>query len=106
MIDLLEVVAESTRRKILHLLSKNELTVTDIANEFEISRSAISQQLLLLEQAGLVDARKVGRNRLYKVNPKGMLKVRQFFLDEFWSNEIDLLVADAQKYLAKKERKK
>ena len=106
MLDLLEVVAESTRRKILHLLSKNEQAVTDIANEFEISRSAISQQLLLLEQSGLVDARKVGRNRLYKVNPQGMLKVRQFFLDEFWSNEIDLLVADAQKYLAKKERKR
>ncbi|MEU4418884.1 hypothetical protein AB0F74_37450, partial [Nocardia salmonicida] len=50
--------------------------------------------LLLLADAGLVDAEKVGRQRIYRVLPSGLAKL-QAEIDKFWTDELDLLVADA-----------
>ncbi|MFJ5861243.1 ArsR/SmtB family transcription factor [Pseudarthrobacter sp. NPDC092439] len=97
MLDPLEVAAEPNRRRLLQLLAGGERTVTDLAGSFTVSRSAISQHLLLLEQAGLVTARKEGRNRFYAVNPDGMARLRQLF-EQFWTNELDQLAADATTY--------
>ncbi|MFD5276044.1 ArsR/SmtB family transcription factor [Pseudarthrobacter sp. NPDC058362] len=97
MLDPLEVAAEPNRRRLLQLLAGGERTVTDLAGSFTVSRSAISQHLLLLEQAGLVTARKEGRNRFYAVNPDGMARLRQLF-EQFWTSELDQLVADATTY--------
>ena len=97
MLDPLEVAAEPNRRRLLQLLAGGERTVTDLAGDFPVSRSAISQHLLLLEQVGLVSARKEGRNRFYAVNPDGMGELRRLF-EQFWTSELDLLVADANNY--------
>lgn len=94
MLDLLEVAAEPNRRRLLQLLARGESTVTDLAGAFPVSRSAISQHLLLLAEVGLVSARKSGRNRYYSLEEAGMARLRQAF-DSFWTNELDLLVADA-----------
>lgn len=97
MLDPLEVAAEPNRRRLLQLLAGGEHTVTDLAGDFPVSRSAISQHLLLLEQIGLVSARKEGRNRFYAVNPDGMAELRRLF-EQFWTSELDQLVADANNY--------
>lgn len=97
MLDPLEVAAEPNRRRLLQLLAGGERTVTDLAGDFVVSRSAISQHLLLLEQVGLVSARKEGRNRFYAVNPAGMGELRRLF-EQFWTSELDQLVADANNY--------
>lgn len=70
------------------------MTVTELSGHFPVSRSAISQHLLLLSEVGLVAARKDGRNRYYRLDPAGMVRLREQF-DSFWTNELDLLVADA-----------
>ena len=59
-----------------------------------MTRSAISQHLLLLESVGLVAAEKVGRQRIYRVVPSG-LRSLQAEIDRFWTDELDRLVADA-----------
>ena len=97
MLDPLEVAAEPNRRRLLQLLAGGERTVTDLAGDVPVSRSAISQHLLLLEQVGLVSARKEGRNRFYAVNPDGMAELRRLF-EQFWTSELDQLVADANNY--------
>lgn len=94
MIDALSAAAEPTRRRILQLLARHPRTVTDIAAEFTVTRSAISQHLLLLAEVGLVDAQKVGRQRVYRVVPSGLQKL-QAEIDRFWTDELDQLVADA-----------
>ncbi|WP_136612204.1 ArsR/SmtB family transcription factor [Sinomonas albida] len=93
--DLLEVAAEPNRRRLLQLLAAGERSVTPLAEHFSVSRSAISQHLLLLKQVGLVEARKDGRNRLYRLSPGGMARLREQ-VAVFWTNELDLLVADAE----------
>jgi DNA-binding transcriptional ArsR family regulator len=65
-----------------------------VAGEFTVTRSAISQHLLLLAEAGLVGAQQVGRQRTYRVLPTG-LRTLQAEIDKFWTDELELLVADA-----------
>lgn len=55
----------------------------ELANEFTISRPAISQHLKVLEKAKLVVARPVGNRRYYELNPDGFSSMRDYF-DEFW----------------------
>jgi DNA-binding transcriptional ArsR family regulator len=93
--DALSAAAEPTRRRILQRLATAPMTVTDIAAGFAVTRSAISQHLLVLADAGLVSAEKVGRQRIYRVRPSG-LQTLQAEIDRFWTHELDLLVADAQ----------
>lgn len=92
--DLLEVATEPNRRALLRLLAEGEKTVTELSGHFPVSRSAISQHLLLLSEVGLVTARKVGRNRYYRLDGAGMVRLREQF-EAFWTTELDLLVADA-----------
>ena len=96
MIDPLSAAAEPTRRRILQLLAARPMTVTEIAAEFTVTRSAISQHLLVLAEAGLVEADKVGRQRLYRVLPGGLQRL-QAEIDRFWTNELDQLVEDAHR---------
>lgn len=93
-LDALEVAAEPNRRRLLHLLAGQEQTVGELAAHFTVSRSAVSQHLLLLEQAGLVSGRKEGRNRYYRLDPAGMTRLRDL-VEQFWTCELDLLASDA-----------
>jgi DNA-binding transcriptional ArsR family regulator len=92
--DPLTAAAEPNRRRILQLLASQPRTVTEIAAEFPVTRSAISQHLLVLAEAGLVEAEKDGRQRIYRVLPSGLRKL-QAEIDKFWTSELDQLVADA-----------
>lgn len=93
-LDALEIAAEPNRRRLLHLLASREQAVGELAAHFTVSRSAVSQHLLLLEQAGLVSARKEGRNRYYRLDPAGMGRLREL-VEQFWTDELDLLASDA-----------
>jgi len=92
--DPLAAAAEPNRRRILQLLAVRPRTVSEVAAEFPVTRSAISQHLLVLADAGLVEAEKVGRQRIYRVLPSGLGKL-QAEIDKFWTSELDQLVVDA-----------
>lgn len=103
--DALSAAAEPNRRRILQLLASRPRTVSEIAAEFTVTRSAISQHLGVLSVAGLVDAEKVGRQRIYRVLPTGLHKLQRE-IDRFWTNELDLLVADAHAHALSKSKEK
>jgi DNA-binding transcriptional ArsR family regulator len=92
--DALSVAAEPNRRRILQLLAARPLSVTEIASAFTVTRSAISQHLLLLAEVGLVEPEKVGRQRIYRVRASGLRQL-QAEIDKFWTDELDVLVADS-----------
>jgi DNA-binding transcriptional ArsR family regulator len=93
-LDMLEVAAEPTRRRLLQLLAPGERTVTQLASQFAVTRSAISQHLAVLAEVGLVTARKQGRERFYRLDERGVLRLRAL-IESFWSAELDRLVVDA-----------
>ena len=61
-----------------------------------MTRSAISQHLGVLADAGLVSAEKLGRQRLYRVEHDGVRRLQRE-IESFWTAELDLLVADAHR---------
>ncbi len=93
-VDALSVAAEPTRRRLLQLLAAGPRTVNDLAAEFPVTRSAISQHLAVLAEVGLVTNRKEGRQRFYSVRPEGMAELRAE-IERFWTTELDRLVEDA-----------
>jgi DNA-binding transcriptional ArsR family regulator len=71
----LAALSDSTRRRIIELLAKEEYTVGEIVAEFDLSAPAISQHLKLLRDAGLVAVRVEGQRRVYAINPQGFAEL-------------------------------
>ncbi len=90
--DLLSALAEPNRRRLIELLRGGEMTVTELAAHFTVTRPAISQHLGVLAAAGLVEVRRDGRFRRYRVRPEGMAALRST-LDAFWTSELEDLAS-------------
>jgi DNA-binding transcriptional ArsR family regulator len=73
-----KAIADPTRREILRLLRREELTVGGLAENFRISRPAISKHLRLLRAAGLVSTRKQGAASICRLNAKPLKAVDQW----------------------------
>jgi DNA-binding transcriptional ArsR family regulator len=97
----LKAIAPPRRRQILQLVRDTELSAGEIASHFEVTRPAVSQDLTLLKEAGLVDERRNGTRRLYRARPEGLAEVRAF-LEQFWDARLDALKREAER----EERKK
>jgi DNA-binding transcriptional ArsR family regulator len=67
------VIGESTRQKILHLLTEQERSVGEIVAAFpHLSQPAVSRHLRILRTAGLVRVHREGQKRIYRVRPERM----------------------------------
>lgn len=91
--DVFQVIADPTRRAILDLLRTGEQPVKQLAEPFAMSLPAISQHLQILCEAELVEMRKSGRQRLYKLKPEGLKQVSSWIAnyEEFWQEKLDAL---------------
>ena len=88
-------LAEPRRREILELIRDRELAAGEIARRFDVTRSAVSQHLAVLRDAGLVSERRDGTRRHYRARPEGLDELRSY-LDEFWSAGLRRLKAAAE----------
>ena len=86
--EALRAIAEPRRRKILQLVAHDELAAGEIAAAFDITRTAVSQHLTVLKNAGLLSERRDGTRRLYLARPQGLAGLREF-LDDMWSGALD-----------------
>jgi DNA-binding transcriptional ArsR family regulator len=69
--ELWAAVADPTRRRLLDvLLARGEATATALAAELPVTRQGIAKHLAVLDRAGLVEARREGREVLYAVRPE------------------------------------
>lgn len=95
--EALRALAEPRRRAILRLVAHDELAAGEIAGFFEVTRTAVSQHLTVLKNAGLLTERKVATRRLYRARPEGLAGLRQC-LDQMWASSLeaarDLVEAD------------
>ena len=99
----LDAIAEPRRREILELMRDRELAAGEIAANFDVTRSAISQHVGVLKHAGLVSERREGTKRLYRARPEGLGDLRDF-LDEFWSERLDVLTREAEREERRRKR--
>lgn len=92
-------LADPTRRAILARLAQGEVTVTDLAEPFDISLPAVSKHLKVLERAGLVERGRQAQWRPVRLDP-APLQEASGWIDRyrrFWEESLDRL----DDYLAK-----
>ena len=77
---LFKALNDATRREILELLKKSDLTAGEIADRFRISKPSISHHLDLLKQAGLVEALKEGQYIYYSLNTTVLDEMVKWFI--------------------------
>ncbi|WP_447008233.1 metalloregulator ArsR/SmtB family transcription factor [Saccharothrix isguenensis] len=81
------VLGDRTRRTIFERLAERPQSVGELAAGFPVSRSAVSQHLKVLKDAGLVVDRTDGNRRIYQVHPAGVAALRAQ-LDGFWTTTL------------------
>jgi DNA-binding transcriptional ArsR family regulator len=102
--DVFHAIAHPARRAILLTLKDGERPASELAEPFHMTFAAISQHLRVLEDAALVSARRDGRQRLYKLDPRPLRDVVSW-ADEFaayFDQRLDALGA----YLDRKHGKR
>jgi DNA-binding transcriptional ArsR family regulator len=93
----LRAIAEPRRRQILRLVRDAEMSAGEIASHFDVTRSAVSQHLRVLKDAGLLLERRNGTRRIYRIRPEGLAELREF-IDGLWEIKLAALkrVAEAE----------
>ena len=88
-------VADPTRRAILAQLRTEERTAGELGEPFTMSRAAISQHLRVLKDAELVSVRRVGRARVYRLNPLPLHVLFDWasLFEQFWPERLARLGA-------------
>src|SRR5882672_5940242 len=83
----------SHRRAILDRLRLGEQPVLALAEPFDMTLPAVSQQLRILRHAGLVTERRVGRQRVYRLNHEPLREVRDWMrhYEKFWTRKLHRL---------------
>jgi len=76
-------LADGTRRAIVACLADGPRAVGELAAGLPVTRSAVSQHLKILKDAGLVDDVAVGTRRIYRLNPVALAALRDQ-LDTYW----------------------
>jgi DNA-binding transcriptional ArsR family regulator len=109
--DVFQAIADPTRREILDLLANKQMNLNAVADNFPISRPAVSKQIKILTQCGLVTITRQGREHYCIANFKKFNEVASW-IDKykiFWNTKLDALgdflekEAETEKNLLKNE---
>jgi DNA-binding transcriptional ArsR family regulator len=80
-------LADGTRRAIVEILADGPRAVGELAAGLPVSRSAVSQHLKILKDAGLVEDEASGTRRIYRLNPVALAALRDQ-LDTYWQRAL------------------
>jgi DNA-binding transcriptional ArsR family regulator len=86
----LEAVANPHRREILRLVWDAELSSREIASHFDVTWQAVSHNLRVLREAGLVSERRAGTRRLYRAE-RDRLAPLEALLEDMWRQDLERL---------------
>lgn len=91
--DVFQAIAHPARRRLLDELAEGEASVNTLASPFQMSRPAVSQHLRILREAKLVSERRLGRERLYRLEPEPLREVNEWLAryDRFWTDKLEAL---------------
>lgn len=88
-------LSDPSRREMLRILAGNGCQVKDLAQSFSFSKAATSKHLAVLEEAGLIDKTRHGREVLCSINPSTLKSVEEWmrFYRQFWNSRLESLEA-------------
>jgi DNA-binding transcriptional ArsR family regulator len=93
--DAFNAIAEPRRREILDALGSAERPVGDLVAQLGLSQPQVSKHLRVLREAGVVDVRDQGRQRLYRLNGPALKPIHDWVkgYERLWSERFDRLDA-------------
>ncbi len=91
--DVFQAISDPTRREIIGLLSKQSLNLNSVADNFDVSRPAISKHIKILTECGLVIITQKGRERYCEAKLDKLNEVSVWVekYKEFWNKKLDAL---------------
>ncbi len=89
--DVFQAIADPTRRDIINLIAYKPLNLNSIADNFEVSRPAISQHIKILMECGLIEMKKQGRERYCEAKLEQLNEVSQWIEQyrKLWADKFD-----------------
>ncbi|MEV0732193.1 metalloregulator ArsR/SmtB family transcription factor [Polymorphospora sp. NPDC050346] len=92
-VDVFTAIASPVRRALLDALRAGPLAVHELADDFAISRPAVSQHLQVLRNAALVVEERAGRERRYRLQPGPLREVEDWLghYERFWADHLGAL---------------
>src|ERR1700748_1607522 len=92
-LDAFQVIGDPSRRKMLMLLSEGSLTINNLAENFDMSRPAVSKHVKILYNAGFISIRDIGRERYCTLKKDGFNELQEwiFYFDKFWISKLKKL---------------
>lgn len=106
--DVFQAISDPTRREIIHLIAQRPLNLNAIAENFDMSRPAISQHMKILIECGLVAVDKKGRERFCEAKLEKLDEVAQW-VEQYrilWQQKHDRLDKVLDKLTGKKRKTK
>lgn len=102
--DVFHAIADPTRRAILHMLAGKKMNLNAVADQFDISRPAISRHIKVLTECGMVIIKQEGRERYCIANPAPLSEVEAWMktYKDFWADSLDAL----EEFLKKQRTRK
>jgi DNA-binding transcriptional ArsR family regulator len=102
--DVFQAIADPTRREIIGMLSQQTLNLNNVADQFKISRPAISKHIKILTECGLITVTKQGRERYCHAELAQLKQVADWTAkyQKFWNEKLDAL----GDFLAKEQENK
>ncbi|MBV1915653.1 MAG: metalloregulator ArsR/SmtB family transcription factor [Pseudomonadales bacterium] len=93
--QIFSALSDSTRRAMLLRLTDEAMSVADLSKPFNISKSAITKHLKVLERSGLLNRTIEGRVHRCRLEPKPLAVVSEWvsFYEKFWNTKLDALDA-------------
>jgi DNA-binding transcriptional ArsR family regulator len=91
--DPFNAVAEPKRRQVLEAIATAEISVNDLVSKLGWPQPMVSKHLGVLKKVGLVQERRVGRQRLYRVNADQLKPIYDWVtpFERFWRERYDRL---------------
>src|SRR5438309_7770133 len=104
--DVFQAIADPNRRAILGVLAENQLNLNQVADHFDITRSAVSQHIKILTECGLVVIHQKGRERYCEAKMEKLSEISSW-LDQykkFWNHRFDAMEKALKQIQAKSKK--
>ncbi len=92
-LDAFQIIADHSRRQMLTMLSKDSMTINAIAENFDMSRPAVSKHIKILYNGGFITIKDIGRERHCILKQDGFDELQKFinYFDKFWVSKLNKL---------------
>jgi DNA-binding transcriptional ArsR family regulator len=89
--DVFQAIADPTRRQIINLIVRQSMNLNAIADNFNVSRPAISNHIKILNECGIISIEQIGRERYCKIEPANLREVADWVepFRELWEQKLD-----------------